>query len=167
MGVVDSGRSEKLRTLDVLIGRWDMEPVVEGHSMGVGQAVFEWVEGGAFMRQTADAEEPPDDPMWRENSPLPTVSIIGLDDSDGTFTMLYSDARDVFRAYRMTVADGVWRQWRSAPGFNQRFTGHVSADGDTITGMWEFSSDGESWSKDFDLTFRRSDGSSDPEQLRP
>jgi hypothetical protein len=149
------GRTEALRKLDVLIGRWELEPMVEGRSMGTGHTVFEWLEGGAFVRQTADADTPPDDPEWRANSPLPTVVIIGLDDADGTFTVLYSDARDVFRVYRMTLEDGVWRQWRAAPGFHQRFTGAISEDGATITAMWEFSSDGESWRKDFDLVYRR------------
>jgi hypothetical protein len=151
-----SGRTEALRKLDVLIGRWDTEPVVEGRSVGMSRAVFEWVDDGAFVRQTADADEPWDDPGWRENSPLPTLSIIGLDDSDGGFTVLYSDARDVFRVYRMTLEDRVWRQWRAAPGFHQRFTGAISGDGTTISGMWEFSSDGETWRKDFDLIYRRS-----------
>ncbi|HVK26216.1 MAG TPA: hypothetical protein VM677_33095 [Actinokineospora sp.] len=144
-----------LRKLDVLIGRWDIEPIVDGRSMGVGWTVFEWVDDGAYVRQTSDADTPPDDPLWRANSPLPTLSIIGLDDSDNSFTVLYSDARDVFRVYKMTIADGVWRQWRSAPGFNQRFTGTISPDRATITAMWEFSEDGETWRKDFDLLFRR------------
>ncbi|CRK57917.1 hypothetical protein [Alloactinosynnema sp. L-07] len=150
-----TGRTAALRKLDVLIGRWDMEPVVEGRSIGVGWTTFEWADDGAFVRQTADAETPPEDPVWRANSPLPTLSIIGLDDSDDAFTVLYADARDVFRVYKMTLADNVWRQWRAAPSFHQRFTGTISADGTTITAMWEFSEDGESWRKDFDLLFRR------------
>ena len=55
----------------------------------------------------------------------------------------------------MTLSDGVWKIWRDAPGFNQRFTGTLSDDGNTITGQYEFSSDGTTWSKDFDLTYRK------------
>jgi hypothetical protein len=49
------------------------------------------------------------------------------------FYMLYADARGVFRVYRMSLSDGVWKIGRDAPGFFQRFTGTFSADGNTIT----------------------------------
>ena len=55
----------------------------------------------------------------------------------------------------MTVADGVWKMWREAPGFNQRYTGKISGDGRTIAGQWEISKDGKSWDVDFDLTYTR------------
>lgn len=148
-------RTEALRRLDVLVGRWETVPLIEGSPAMRSHTVFEWVEDGAFLRQTADMDEPPTDPVWREHSPFPITALVGLDDSDGTFTMLYSDGRDVFRVYRMTLADGVWRQWREDPGFHQRFTGHLAEDGNTITGVWERSADGETWEKDFDLAYRR------------
>jgi hypothetical protein len=69
--------------------------------------------------------------------------------------MLYADARGVHRVYRMTFADGVWTMWRAAPGFNQRFTGTLSADGTTVDGRWEMSGDGENWILDFGLTYTR------------
>jgi hypothetical protein len=150
-----NGRTEALRRLDVLVGRWEIEPLIEGAPALRSHTVFAWVEGGAFLRQTAEIDEPPTDPVWRQNSPFPITTLIGLDDSADTFTMLYADGRDVCRVYRMTLADGVWRQWREAPGFHQRFTGHLADDGNTITGFWEASSDGETWEKDFDLAYRR------------
>jgi hypothetical protein len=55
----------------------------------------------------------------------------------------------------MRVADGEWRAWREAPGFNQRYIGKISADGKTIAGQWEFSEDGKSWNVDFDLTYTK------------
>ena len=69
--------------------------------------------------------------------------------------MLYADARGVFRVYQMSFADGVWKIWRYAPGFYQRFTGNLSADGNTITAQWEGSSDGSTWRPDFDVTYRK------------
>jgi hypothetical protein len=90
-------------------------------------------------------------PEWLANAPFPTSSIIGLDHVHEGFTMLCSDARDVFRVHRTDIVDGVWRQWREAPGFDQRYTG-VLADA-TITGF--SSADGETWRKDFDLDYRR------------
>ncbi|MEV6811724.1 hypothetical protein [Micromonospora sp. NPDC051296] len=60
----------------------------------------------------------------------------------------------------MTYADGVWRQWRDAPGFGQRFVGTLAADGDRIDGRWEISRDGTRWDLDFELTYRRDPGTS-------
>ena len=48
--------------------------------------------------------------------------------------------------------------WRDAPGFSQRFTGRVSDDGGTINGAWESSTDGVSWTHDFDLMYTRVGG---------
>ncbi|MGN9777707.1 hypothetical protein ACTMS0_18370 [Micromonospora sp. H33] len=55
----------------------------------------------------------------------------------------------------MTFADGVWTLWRNAAGFNQRFSGTVSADGDTVDRLWEISEDGMPWTVDFELTYLR------------
>jgi hypothetical protein len=48
----------------------------------------------------------------------------------------------------------LWKQWRQAPGFFQRFTGAISADGNTISASWEKSSDGSTWQHDFNLTYK-------------
>jgi hypothetical protein len=45
--------------------------------------------------------------------------------------------------------------WRDAPGFHQRFSATVSADGDTMDGRWEISNDGVDWNLDFELTYVR------------
>jgi hypothetical protein len=55
----------------------------------------------------------------------------------------------------MTFTDGVLRQWREMPGFHQRFTGELSADGSRIDARWERSEDGEDWFIDFELTHTR------------
>jgi hypothetical protein len=147
-------RHPALARLDALVGEWDVTALIDGNPMSGGRARFEWIEGGAFLRQYADAEIPESaPPEWRENAPFPVTSVIGLDDSAEQFTMLYSDARDVFRVYEMTLRDRVWKQWRRAPGFNQRFTGRFSDDGNTIDAAWEFSEDGETWRLDFELIY--------------
>ncbi len=88
--------------------------------------------------------------------PSGAVTVIGRDDEAETCSMLYFDTRGVSRIYETSFEDGVWKQWRSAPGFSQRFTGTFSDDGTTITARWEKSSDGTRWDHDFDLTYRRS-----------
>jgi hypothetical protein len=145
-----------LRRLDVLAGEWEMESSIGGQVVGRSRARFEWAEAGAFLVQRADgepAEVAP--PEWVINSPFPLTTVIGMDDTTESFSMLYADSRDVFRIYQMSLHDGVWRLWREAPDFHQRFTGRFSADGDTITGAWEMSRDGSTWRPDFDVTYRK------------
>ncbi|MEW9531889.1 hypothetical protein [Microbispora sp. NPDC049125] len=149
------GRHPALVRLDALVGRWTVQPKVDG--LGTAWSEFAWREDGAFLRQITDIDGiPATAPQaWRDNAPFPTIALIGLDDAAEEFTMLYADVRGVHRVYRMTFAGGVWTIWRDAPGWNQRFTGTVSADGDTIDGRWEVSTDGTSWRLDFELTYTR------------
>ncbi len=55
----------------------------------------------------------------------------------------------------MSLDQGVWRPWREAPAFWQRFTGVFSAAGNTIEGAWEMSPDGAEWKHDFRLTYTK------------
>jgi hypothetical protein len=55
----------------------------------------------------------------------------------------------------MSLNDGVWKLWRTAPGFSQRFSGTIAADGRTIQGAWEKSRDGAAWQHDFRLTYTK------------
>ncbi len=57
----------------------------------------------------------------------------------------------------MSLEDGVWKVWRDAPGFFQRFTGRFSEDGRSIEGAWERSADGSDWSLDFEGTYTKVD----------
>ncbi|AWS47997.1 hypothetical protein [Streptosporangium sp. 'caverna'] len=149
------GRHPALARLDVLVGRWTVQPKVQG--VGTAWTEFAWQEGGLFLRQYSDVDSIPSDTpnAWRDNTPFPTTTVIGLDDATEEFTVLYADARGVYRVYRMTFADGVWTMWREAPGFNQRFTGTLSADGRAVDARWEMSADGVTWNLDFELTYTR------------
>ena len=143
-----------LAALEPLVGEWEMEASVDGRPMARGRTTFEWMEGRAFLLQHADAEAPEDSP-WRDHAPFPVTTIIGVDDSSGEFAMLYADAREVFRMYRMSISDGTWTVWRDDPGFFQRFIGEFSDDRRTIEGRWEQSPDGSTWTRDFDMTYTR------------
>ena len=144
-------RSALWDTFGALTGRWSTEALAEGRSLGRGTALFDWIEDGAFLRVRVDSVG--GDPAWMAAAPASSTCYIGLDDTHQSFTMLYSDARDVFRVYRTSLVDGVWRQWRESPGFDQRFTGVL--DGERIVGFWETSEDARTWRKDFDLVYRR------------
>jgi hypothetical protein len=129
--------------LGALVGEWELQvPQAPGSS---GRAVFEWLEGGAYLLQRSYAPDPAPDSTW----------IIGADDAGDSCTALYHDERGVSRVYRTSLADGVWRVWREAPGFSQRFTGALSEDGATIRGAWELSRDDSTWEHDFELVYTR------------
>ena len=130
-----------LARLEALIGEWDVEvPQFPGAS---GHATVEWLEGGAFLRIHSVAPDPAPD----------STQIIGRDDASGAYTVLYYDSRGVSRVYRMSFDDDVWKIWRDAPGFHQRFTATVGTD--AISGAWEMSKDGSTWERDFDLHYKR------------
>jgi hypothetical protein len=71
--------------------------------------------------------------------------------------MLYFDERGVSRRYEVTLRDNVWKWWRNAPGFSQRFAGSIATDGRTIVGRGELSRDGARWEPDLELTYTRVD----------
>src|SRR5215475_7149959 len=83
------------------------------------------------------------------------IWIIGTDDSAESCTALYHDSRGVARVYRMSLDAGLWRIWRDAPGFCQRYAGRLDADGGSIRGAWEKSADGSVWEKDFDMFYTK------------
>jgi len=69
--------------------------------------------------------------------------------------VLSYDARSVSRVYEMSFSEGVWKMWREAPGFWQRYESTVSRNGKSISGQWERSADGSTWEHDFDVTYTR------------
>lgn len=145
-----------LDRLDAFVGEWEMTMSIDGQALPGGRTTFDWIEDGAFLVYRGEAGDTSEmSAEMVENSPLPTVSIIGVDDSSEQYTMLYSDARGVFRVYQMTLSEGEWELWREAPVFSQRFTGTFNDDGNTITGSWEKSEDGTDWEHDFDLTYTK------------
>jgi hypothetical protein len=124
--------------LEVLIGEWEMELSLAPAARG--RVTFEWLEGGAFL-----VERMGDSATW----------LIGRDESVETYCVLYFDSRGVSRLYEMSLEGNVWKIWRNAPGFSQRFAATFGGDGHTITGYWEKSSDGSTWEHDFDVTYTK------------
>ena len=137
-----------LQELELFIGKWNVEISFPVDPPGTihGQASFEWLEDGAFLIMRMGS---------KDTGPQFSISVIGRDDSAKNYTMLYFDGRGVSRIYQMSLEDAVWRQWRDAPGFSQRFKGTFGEDGNSITARWEKSSDGSNWEHDFDLTYTK------------
>jgi hypothetical protein len=111
-----------------------------------GHTAVEWLENGAFLLMRSEL----DDPRFPS-----TISIIASDDAEGQYYMFHFDERGVSRKYDVSLHDNVWKWWRNAPGFFQRYQGIISEDGNTIVCKGELSKDGVSWEKDLDVTYRR------------
>lgn len=142
-----------LDALQPLVGEWALEPrfsfpVPEGVT---GRVAFEWMPGRRFLVERWEVSHP-DAPDG--------IAVIGADPGGSGYLQHYFDSRGVARVYRMGFADGVWTLSRTEPdvsplAFSQRYAGRLSDDGATIEGAWEICHDGETWEKDFDLTYRR------------
>lgn len=134
-----------------LVGEWDTVGTHPAFAAPVrGHSSFEWLEGEALLRwrSTFEASGP-------TSGPPRGFSVVGGDDSLGIYRMLYSDERGVSRIYETSLESGVWKFWRNAPGFSQRFTAAFSENGNTLTGHGELSRDGTHWESDLDLTFTK------------
>jgi hypothetical protein len=142
--------------LSALIGEWRFAASLDGHVTVRGDATGEWLEDGAFVVVRADCDPPTADTPrgWIDNSPFPTTAILALDDHSETFTYSYADARGVCRVYDMRLTEDTWTlDGQAGPEFFQRFRATIAAD--TIDGHWDASRDGESWERDFDVTYTR------------
>lgn len=140
-----------LKPLEVLAGEWEMELsnasfLPHPADTITGRVLFEWVQDGAFLLMRMG-----DKPL----SPPAALWLISRDEAAPDYTVLYYDSRSVSRVYGMSFSEGVWKMWRNAPGFCQRYAGTVSKDGKTIAARWEKSSDGAQWEHDFDVTYTK------------
>ena len=71
------------------------------------------------------------------------------------YAVFYIDDRRVSRVYEMSLAKGVWKIWRNAAGFTQRFVGKLDKSGTSIKARWEKSVDGVNWEHDFDAAYTK------------
>jgi hypothetical protein len=102
-----------------------------------------------------------------EPAELPdSIAIIGGGPAGEPRPMHYFDSRGVKRMFVTAVVGSAWTIWRApgedwngpdGPGFNQRFMGEISGDGQTIDGRWErgMGAAGDQWQIDFPITYSR------------
>jgi hypothetical protein len=149
---VVSGPNPALEPFSILIGNWDTTGThgLVPDTILHGRTSFEWLENGAFLLMRSEIEDP------RFPS---AVAIIGSDaaqdGAEAEYYMLIFDERGVSRKYEVTLENNVWKWWRNAPGFLQRYEGIIGDEGNSIVGKGELSKDGLSWEKDLDLTYKR------------
>ena len=140
-----------LKDLAMLEGEWEMElsnsTFLPNPTVTVkGHASFAWVQDGAFL-EMRQGDKPP--------SPPAAIWLMNRDESSGGYEVFYYDDRGVSRIYQMSLDGKIWKMWRDAPGFSQRFEGTISDDRNTIRAHWEKSTDGRQWDHDFDITYTR------------
>lgn len=135
-----------LADLQFLAGDWDMELseasfLPDPDAKVNGSVTFEWIEqGAALVMRMGDAAS------W----------IIGRDDSEQHYHVLYADDRGVSRVYQMSLTGGSWQMWRDTPEFSQRFDAKVSPGEAEINGSWQKSVDGgTTWEHDFKVRYTR------------
>jgi hypothetical protein len=143
-----AARDPALEPFDALVGTWLTEAKhVMVDAAVQGTSTFEWLEGGHFLvlRSHSDHEQFPDG-----------ISVIGAPESGDGLVMEYFDSRGVRRTYGVSFDDGVWRIWRDAPGFDQRFSATVARD--SFEGVFELARTPGDWEEDMKVTYRRAEG---------
>ena len=148
-----------MKQFDRLIGEWHVEGEIpiEPPMRVSGESKLERL--GAFIVFSSVAE-PADMPD--------SLSVIGGAPNDEPQPMHYFDSRGVKRLFMTAVEESTWKIWRApgedwsgpdGPGFNQRFTGEISADGTRIEARWErgMGDAGDAWELDFPITYVRKD----------
>jgi hypothetical protein len=140
-----------LQDLQVLIGKWEMElsnaAFLPSPSATVkGEVFFDWLENEAFVSMRMGG-----DPSISQGA----IWLISRDEASPDYKVFYYDDRKVSRIYEMSFSDKVWKLWRQAPNFSQRFEGKIINDGNKILAKWENSNDGQTWEHDFDVTYTR------------
>jgi hypothetical protein len=146
-----------MKGFDVLIGAWHGEgelPIDPPFKISA-EATIERLGEFIVFRSTGEPSEVPD-----------TISIIGGAPDHEPQPMRYFDSRGVTRLFMTTLEGSTWTIWRApgedwngpdGPGFNQRFVGVISRDGNTIDGRWErgMGDAGDEWTIDFPMTYVR------------
>lgn len=135
-----------LKLLEPLIGEWQTtgtHPYLPDTKLQ-GRALFEWIEGGAFLRVRSQIDHPefPDG-----------VAIFGSDDEAKAYYQIYFDERGISRKYDVSITADQIKWWRDDDHFSQRFTLDIRED--KLVSSGEMSRDGGEWEQDLSLTYTR------------
>ena len=140
-------RDRALEPFDALAGSWDTEAKhVDVDEVVHGTTTFEWLDGGHYLVQRSHVDHAlfPD-----------AICVIGAPETGDGLVMEWFDSRGVRRTYGTSLEDGVWRLWREAPGFDQRFSAALGRD--SFEGLFELARTPGDWQEDMRVTYRRRD----------
>lgn len=139
-----------LQPLRVLVGTWQTtirHRLLPGSTFN-GRTIFEWIEGGAFLRMYTEVDHP-DFPVG--------LAVISRDDAREGYVMLQFDSRGESRIYEMSLDGTIWKMWRDAPGFAQRTVCTISADGKTINCVGELAEGSSTFVRDIEITYTKAE----------
>lgn len=137
-----------LKPFEVLIGEWQTSGSHPYHPGIVltGRTSIKWFDEGAFVIIRSEINE----------SHFPDgIAIIGSDDAEKNFYMLYFDSRGVSRKYNVSSKGKQIKWWREDPSFSQRMSITIENNGNMLISQGEMSRDGGPWEKDLALTYMR------------
>lgn len=127
-----------LARLNVFVGTWKTEGLIKSSPSGPAAKLkatdtYEWLPGGFFLIHHVDG--------FMGEEEVKTIEIIGYDASSRMYSTHSYDNRGNIGVYQANLLGADW----TIMGKSERFTGKFSDDGNTLSGNWELSGDGESW----------------------
>jgi hypothetical protein len=142
-------RGPEHERLDVFVGRWHTRGEILTDPSGAPAPLeaidtYEWLPGGFFLLHHVDGRMGAD--------VIQALEIIGYDSSRGSYFTQAFDSQGKVGSYEADLRDGGW----AMRGATERFSGTFSADGLTLTGSWERSADGATWSPWMKIVLRKS-----------
>lgn len=121
-----------LKRLDRLIGTWSLK----GHLTGsdeeniIGQATFQWLEGGFFMQQDIEMD-------FAGMMKIKSRELIGYDPKTKAFSSLvFSNVSPQPLPYQWDLQGDTLTISVDYGGMDSTFTGKFSADGKSFSGGW-------------------------------
>jgi hypothetical protein len=151
-GIGDRLKGMSLASFDALIGTWETAAThPQFGEVVTGRISFEWLEARAFLIQRSANEHPtfPD-----------AITVIGPPEDGDGLVAEYFDQRGVRRTYRISLEDGVLRQWRDDPAFAQRAEATLAPD--TFVLQWQLAETPGDWQDDLRVVYTLSGGASSP-----
>jgi hypothetical protein len=121
-----------LRRLDFLAGTWSMKGNLVGSDEEniVGEATFEWLPGGFFLRQRVELD-------FAGLFQIASEELIGHDPASGKFkSQVYSNLSPEPLPYVWEVHDGSMKITVSHGPLDATFTGGVGEDSNSYSGGW-------------------------------
>lgn len=118
-----------LRSLDRLVGTWKVSGGAEG------QVVYEWMEGGFFLKQHVD--------LVQYGMAVKGIEIIGHEQPFGAepseeIKSRYFDSLGNTFDYVYELEGDILTIWAGEKGSPAFYRGEFSADGNTVTGDWVY-----------------------------
>jgi hypothetical protein len=144
------------KRLELFVGKWNVAGVQRESRVGPAAEIsgterFEWLEGGLFLIHHFHATV--------SGAPAACIEIIEYDASSETYPThtYYNNGQRA--EWRLAERDGAWTitgEWPMPGGPMQvRCTVEFGDEGNTRTGKWESSSDGERWETFWDVRATR------------